>query len=89
MGTTQRADAGAPATPGRGGKAKTHLLEEHQLPEFRAKSPQKMGKRRRERARVRAERNRCMVPGGASPQNAKDVCRGGGKAGKIKPGAEK
>lgn len=55
-GTPQRADAGAPAMPGRGWKMKTHLLEEHQLPKFRAKSPQKMGKRRGEKARTRARR---------------------------------
>ena len=36
-GTPQRADAGAPATPGRGGKEKIHLLEEQQLPKLRAK----------------------------------------------------
>lgn len=74
---------------GEGGQ-KTHPLEEHQVPKFGAKSPQKIGKRKRERARARGMgRNRCVVPGGASSQNAKDASRGEGKAGIIKPGVEK
>lgn len=68
--------------PGRGGKAKPYLLEEHQLPEFRAKSPQKMGKRRRERARARAERNRCMSPEEPAPKMLRMYVEEGEKQGK-------
>lgn len=38
---------------------------------------------------MQGERNRCTIPRGASPQNATDVCKGGGKAAKIKPDAKK
>lgn len=67
--------------PGRGGKMKTNPLEEQPLPKFRAKSPQEMGKRRRERARAR-ERGRAETDAGSLEETAPKMlgmCAGEGE----------